>query len=389
MDDDDYYQILGVPKDASPDDIKKAFRTLAKKYHPDMNTENKQEATEKFKKISEAYEVLIDPKKRELYDQYGKEGVKTQFGPDGFNWTNFTHASDVEDLFGDEFLRSFFEQFGGGMGGFGNVTFGNYGRMRRRHSNEASDIQISVDVTLAEMINGCKKNIDIWRYEICNVCHGTGSRSSSIKQCPTCNGSGEVRNVRSHGYSRIVTISTCPTCNGSGTVNDDPCKECNGKGVKRVKKNITIDIDPGVPDKTILRLKDEGNQGGDGTKGDVYIVVNLINDPNFVVDGLNLHSTIKVPFYTAILGGNVSFDTPTKTLSVKIPPGTQPDDILRIKGEGIPEWRNFSKKGDIYLKVKISIPKLSELNSEQKEKLKAFLDSLGNNSPTKRKWFPL
>ncbi len=379
---DDYYERLHITRDASPDDIKKAYRKLAKQYHPDMNKENVKEATEKFKEISEAYEVLMDPDKRRIYDQYGKDGLKAQFGSQGFTWDQFTHASDVGDLFSDDFLRTVFSNFGGD-----DFFGGSSRRSGRSHAQIPRDLETAITISLKEVYTGTTKEITVVSKNVCNRCNGNGSEPGSVpKKCSTCNGSGEVKNVRSMGYSRFITISTCSDCNGSGKVIANKCSACHGSGSVQGKKTMSIKIEPGIEDGVVLRLPGEGEHTTEGS-GDLYVSVHVLPDEKFRREGSDLYTEVTINLKTAILGGNIDIITPgnIKTISLKIPPGTQPMSKFRFKGEGLPYWRSSIRKGDIYVTVNVKIP--DNLTSRQKEFLQEFFNEYDSTNPVNKKKF--
>lgn len=358
----DYYEILGVPRNATKEEIKRAYRKLALKYHPDRNPGNK-EAEEKFKEINEAYEVLSDDEKRRIYDLYGVEGLKGatfyrnqsgtggySYGSQGYNyrWDNFG-GFGFEDLFDD-----IFDSF------FGTSS------KRRSYSKESTpkkgeDIYVEVNVTLEEIYHGVSKSVIIDKREVCSACNGTGVKGGRKPDvCPTCRGSGTVT-VR-EGFFSLTT--TCPTCKGVGTVIRDYCPVCNGSGTVNKKKTIEFKIPKGIEDGMMIRIKGEGNAGKNGgSTGDLYVVIKEKLHSFYKREGLDLKCEISVPFTKAILGGEVEIPfLDGKMIKVKIPEGTQPNDVLRIRGVALEDEKG--RRGDIYCKINVSLPRV--LNTRQR-----------------------
>ncbi|MBS3740937.1 MAG: molecular chaperone DnaJ [Candidatus Cloacimonetes bacterium] len=366
----DYYDILGVDKNASKSDIKKAYRKLALKYHPDKNKDNP-EAEEKFKEASEAYEVLSDDQKRKMYDQYGHSGVDQQFGKGGFQWSDFTHAGDFEDIFGD-FGGIFEGLFGNrGFGGFGSRRSGRRGRQERVERGE--DLKISLSLSLKEIANGVTKRIKVNTKVRCEKCNGTGSKDGKISTCPKCNGSGKVRQVKQSFLGQMSTITTCPRCHGKGKIIENKCSFCNGEGRISKVKTVKVEIPPGVADGQYLKLNGQGNVGPrKGPSGDILVFIKEKEHEIFERKGQNLVCTFPVSVTKAVLGGEIQVPTLSKSVKMKIPPSTQPGKVFRIKGHGLP-YVNSSKKGDLYIKAKIVIPKnLSKEEKELYEKIKPY-----------------
>ena len=299
----DYYEILGVPRNASPEEIKKAYRRLAKKYHPDLNPDNKEEATEKFKEISEAYEVLMDPEKRALYDRYGHEGLSGAFKQGNFTWEDFTHFSDLEDIFGDLFGGgSLFDFF------FGTRRRGERREYRRRPQGEpGGNIKVVVPLTLKEIAEGVTKEIKLRKYVVCPHCNGTGGKTET---CPTCGGTGQIRRTQRHIFGEFVSVSTCPTCRGSGEIVKEPCKYCHGEGRIKKEKKIKVKIPPGVSKGNYITLRGEGHAGRrGGPPGDIIVLIDEKKDNTFIRDGFNIILNLPISFKTAVLGGDVEIPT--------------------------------------------------------------------------------
>ncbi len=353
----DYYEVLGVGRDADIEAIKKAYRTLAKSYHPDVN--KTPEAEEKFKELSEAYEVLSDPQKRQQYDLYGQAG-RGMFGERGFTWQDFTHFGDVQDLFrgGDFFGRDIFDTF------FGDSPFG-WRAARSEGAQRGSDLEMEVPLTLEEVAQGAEKKIVVERAEYCSECSGTGSKGGVLKPCPVCKGSGQQETERKMAFGFFKTITMCPRCGGTGQVIENPCPKCGGSGLETVKREITVTIPAGINDGNQLRLKGEGNAGKQGGgKGDLYVVVHVEPHEKFERLGDNLHTEAAITFSEAALGTILSVSTIYGTAKVKVPAGTQPNTVFRLKGKGIPHLQG-SGQGDEYVKVSVSVPR--KLTPRQRE----------------------
>jgi molecular chaperone DnaJ len=340
----DYYEVLGVGKDSSIDAIKKAYRGLALKYHPDRNPDNK-EAEEKFKEITEAYEVLSDPEKRKIYDQYGHAG----FGPQGFDWTqDFSRVQmDFSDIFGDIFGDFFSDVFDRSGYGRGTAT--------RSRQTRGSDLEYRMYVSLREAAKGVEKHINISRYDECPVCKGTGSRSGKKgrETCPVCKGRGQV--VRNQGFFTVA--QTCPRCRGEGTVISDPCSNCRGTG--RVRTNmhrIAVNVPAGIEHGSSLRLKEQGDAGiSGGIRGDLYITIFIEKDPFFERRDSDIFCEVPVTSTQAILGDEIEVPTLTGKVEMRIPPGTQTGSILRLKNLGMPNINRFGK-GDQLVRIRVVVP---------------------------------
>ena len=355
----DYYEILGVAKNASDDEIKKAYRKLAMKFHPDRNPDDKG-AEEKFKEAKEAYEVLSDGDKRAAYDQFGHEGVNPQGGPGGFGGFGSAGGFDFSDIF--EGI------FGGGMGGGGRG---------RSNVYRGADLRYNLEITLEEAARGTETKIRIPTLEECENCHGSGAKpGTQPTTCPTCQGHGQVR--MQQGFFSIQ--QTCPRCQGSGKIVAEPCGTCNGQGRIKKHKTLSVKIPAGVDEGDRIRLAGEGEAGvNGGPPGDLYVQIHLKAHPLFKRDGDDLHCEMPVSFATAALGGEVEIPTLDGHARLKVAAETQSGQVLRLKGKGIKGVRS-SGPGDLYCHVVVETP--VKLSARQKELLREF-ESLSqqNNNP--------
>ena len=334
----DYYETLGIAKNASSDEIKKAYRAKAKKHHPDMNLENKKEAEEKFKEISEAYEVLMDPQKKQLYDQYGHEGVSQTFRGGGFTWNDFTHFDDLEDVLGNIFGGSLFEDF-----------FGRTQRSTRRREQPGGDIHVVLSVTLEEILNSAKKQFKIGRFEQCTVCSGRGGHD--FDRCPQCAGKGQVRTQARSMFGTFTSVSTCPACHGQGEIAKSHCTKCDGHGRIRMTKTIEINVPKGVANGQYIALRGEGHFGPGGNGN---IIVEFEEKPHeyFERRGDDLYIRMLTPYSKIINGGTI--DIPSLNGSqekVKIPKNSAVPTIIRVKGKGMP--RLTGGYGDLYVELNL------------------------------------
>jgi len=355
----DYYEVLGVPKDAAEDQIKQAYRKLALKYHPDKNKGNA-EAEEKFKEATEAYEILRDPKKRAQYDKFGHEGVA---GFEGFGRGAY---ADFADIFGDFDLGDIFEGF------FGS---GFNARARTRRPRRGADIQYDLLLTLEEAAVGKEVQIEIPRNETCKSCNGSGSAGGSKPTvCPVCNGTGQIRQTQ--GFFSIT--QTCYKCRGEGKIITSPCKSCGGTGLVLKKRKITVKIPAGVESGSRLKIGGEGEQGPqNGPRGDLYVVIHIKKHPIFERRGNDLLSVVDISFPMACLGGEIEVATIYgKKAKMKIPPGTENGHIFRLKGNGIPYLGSYGK-GDQMVRINIRVPQ--KLTPRQKELLQEFAKQDGEN----------
>lgn len=358
----DYYEVLGVSKSASADEIKKAYRQAAKKYHPDLNPGDK-EAEAKFKEANEAYEVLSDDQKKARYDQYGFAGVDPNYGAGGAG--GFGGFGDFGDL--GDILGSF---FGGGFGGFG-------GGSRRSNPNaprKGTTIQSAVTISFEEAAKGCKKTIRINRAEQCSSCHGTGCASGMPETCPNCKGSGQVATQQRTPFGVMQSTHACPNCNGKGKIIKNPCPKCHGQGLEAKSQNIDITIPAGIDDHQALTVRGMGNTGiNGGPQGDIQVVINVRPHPFFERDGYDIWCEFNVTYAQACLGDKVFIPTLEGKMPWNLPAGTQPGEVFRFGGNGIQQLHS-SRKGDLYVKIIVDVPK--KLNDKQKELLRQFNDSL-------------
>jgi molecular chaperone DnaJ len=364
----DYYEILGVKKNATSEDIKKAYRELALRHHPDrVPQEKKKEAEERFKEISEAYAVLSDPQKRALYDQYGHSGIDQKYAyEDIYRGTDF---SSVFEGMGDFGLGGgFFENL------FGDLGFDLFGRRGRQGESAAAvrgrDLEIAVAVTLDEAFRGTEKTISVPRFETCPVCKGSGAKpGTSRTKCPECKGSG--KKVVTSGIFQMA--QTCPRCGGTGTVVQTPCAECHGEGRIRVTRTLTVTIPPGVDSGSRLRMRGEGEPGAKG-KGDLFVVVEVQPHPSFQRQGSDLHTEVSISLPKAILGTEIQVPTLNGGVVMKIPPGTQSGSVFRLRGKGMPELRGGGA-GDELVTVKVAIP--GRLSADQRKLVEELARSMG------------
>lgn len=347
MNNRDYYEILEISRDAGDEDIKKAYRKLAMKYHPDKNPGDKA-SEEKFKEASEAYEVLRDKEKRQIYDQYGHEGLK------GTGFNGFQGFNDIFSSFGDIF-EDFF--------GFGGDRSG------KSRARKGKDLRYDTELTLEEAFSGKEENISFQKWVSCEICDGSGvTPGSERKRCGTCQGNGSI--ITSQGFFRIKT--TCPTCNGQGSIITKPCHECKGGGKVQTKKDINLKIPPGVDNGSQLRLRGEGEHGENGgPAGDLFIVLHVKDHPLFSRDGDNLFCEIPISFVQAALGDKISIPIlgQKELKEIKISQGSQPGDVVTLLGHGMPSL-NRKQHGDLFIKLNVRIPK--KLSSRQKELLEEF-----------------
>jgi len=364
----DYYEILGVAKNATAQEIKKAYRSLALKLHPDRVPEGeKKEAEHKFKEMSEAYGVLSDPQKRQMYDQYGHAGIDQQYTSEdifrGADFSDVFEGVDLGNIFGQIFGESDLGDIFGGVGGRGR---------RSQRSRRGRDIEYEAEVTLEEAYRGVSKKITIPRHEHCAACNGSGAKpGSKMQTCAQCGGRGQV--VMSSGFFRMQ--QTCSACGGRGQTVAEFCPECHGKGAVRVTRKIDVHIPAGVDNTSRLRVNGQGEVGSAGA-GDLYLYIRVLPHDVFERDGNNIHMRLPVPFVKAALGAEVSVPALNGSVAMKIPSGTQSGKVFRLKGKGMPDVHGGSP-GDQYVHVMIHVPE--RLNAEQKKLLEKFAEISGED----------
>lgn len=364
----DYYEVLGLQKGASEDEIKKAYRQMAKKYHPDLNPGDK-EAEARFKEVNEAYEVLSDSQKRARYDQYGQAGVDPNFGAGGYQGYGFDNM-DID-------LGDIFSSFFGGGGG------------RRANPNaprRGSDISASVIISFEEAARGCKKQVEIRAVSICDECGGSGAaKGTQPKTCPNCNGSGQERRQQRTPFGVVQTQTTCSRCHGRGVIIDSPCRACDGTGHVRKPATVGINIPAGIDEGQVISIRGKGNAGANGgPAGDLQIAVSVRPHPLFERDGFDVWYELPLTFTQAALGAEVSIPTLDGKVNYTIKEGTQPGDTFRLRGKGIP-YINGRGRGDQLVKVTIEVPQ--KLSAEQKKLLDQFEEACEEKNYPKRRSF--
>lgn len=363
----DYYEVLGVDKNASEDEIKKAYRKLAKKYHPDLNPGDK-EAEEKFKEANEAYEVLSDAEKKAKYDRFGHAGVDPNYGAGGAGYGGFNGQGFDFDL-GDIFSNI----FGGGFGGFGG------GGSNPNAPQRGSDTQTSVTISFEEAAKGCEREVQFSRIEVCDECHGSGAApGSSPKTCPECNGRGQVTSQQRTPFGVIQTQKACSRCGGRGTIIENPCKKCHGAGRVRKPVKITVKIPAGIDDRQIINARGQGNKGvNGGPAGDLRVAINVRPHPIFERDGYNVWVEMHISFAAAALGCALQVPTLDGKVQYNVPAGTQSGDVFKLKGKGIQSLNNRGR-GDELVRVIVDVPR--NLNDRQKQLLRELDEALGNET---------
>ncbi len=353
----DYYEVLGVGKTAGDADIKKAFRVLAKKYHPDMNPGDKG-AEAKFKEAQEAYAVLSDPEKRRQYDQFGHAAFDGTGGGGGFDFSGM----DMGDIFGDIFG----DFFGGGS---------------RRRANDGpmkgANLRTSVRITFEEAVSGCEKEIEMVLKDECKTCHGTGAKpGTNPETCPKCGGKGKVVFTQQSFFGTVQNVQSCPDCNGSGKIVRDKCSDCRGTGYISSRKKIQVSIPAGIDNGQSVRIREKGEPGvNGGPRGDLLVEVVVSRHPIFQRQDMHIYSTAPVSYAQAALGGEIRINTVDGDVLYEVKPGTQTDTRIRLKGKGVPSLRNKAVRGDHYVTLVVQVP--TNLNAEAKEALRRFDDAVG------------
>ncbi|WP_066374938.1 MULTISPECIES: molecular chaperone DnaJ [unclassified Anabaena] len=358
----DYYEILGVSRDADKEEIKQAYRRLARKYHPDVNKEPG--AEERFKEINRAYEILSEPETRERYNRFGEAGVS---GGAGVGFQDMSDMSGFADIF-----ESIFSGFAGGMGG---PT-----QRRRGGPVRGDDLRLDLKLDFREAVFGGEKEIRISHLETCEACSGSGAKPGTRpRTCSTCSGSGQVRRVTRTPFGSFTQVSTCPTCNGTGMVIEDKCDVCDGKGTNQVTKKLKITIPAGVDNGTRLRISQEGDAGQrGGPPGDLYVYLFVNEDAEFQRDGINILSEIQVSYLQAILGCRLEVETVDGPVELIIPPGTQPNTVMKLENRGVPRLGNPVSRGDHLLTVLIDIP--TKVTPEERELLEKLAKIKGDRT---------
>ncbi len=349
----DYYQILGVSQDVDKDELKRAYRRLARQYHPDVNKEAG--AEEKFKEISRAYEVLSEPETRARYDRFGEAGVGGAAGASGYDYGDMGGFADI--------FETIFSGFGGGVGT-------SPGQSRRRNGPaRGDDLRLDLKLDFREAVFGGEKQIKIPHLESCDTCNGTGAKpGTGVKTCGTCSGSGQVRRATRTPFGSFAQVAACTTCNGTGQVIEEKCSICHGAGRQQETKKLKITIPPGVDNGTRLRVSGEGDAGvRSGTPGDLYVYLFVESDKEFTREGINIRSELTVSYLQAILGCNLNINTVDGKEELIIPAGTQPNTVLTLENKGVPKLGNPVSRGNHLITVKIDIP--TKINSEERELL--------------------
>ena len=360
----DYYQVLGVDRGADDATLKKAYRKLAKKYHPDMNPGDK-DAEQKFKEATEAYGVLSDPEKRKAYDQFGHAAFENGGGAGGyggFGGFDFNSA-DMGDIFGDIFG----DLFGGG-------------RSRRATNSpmKGANLRAAVHITFQEAVFGCEKEIELTLKDPCKTCGGTGAKpGTSPETCPKCNGTGQVVYTQQSMFGMVRNVQTCPDCGGTGKIIREKCSDCRGTGYTSSRKKIQVSVPAGIDDGQSIRIREKGEPGTNGgPRGDLLVEVRVARHPIFQRQDMNIFSTAPITYAQAALGGTIRISTVDGDVEYEVKPGTQTDTKIRLKGKGVPSLRNRSVRGDHYVTLVVQVP--TKLNEEAKEALRAFDAACGN-----------
>lgn len=365
----DYYEILGVKKDATADQIKSAFRKLARQYHPDAHPDltgsEKKAVEEKFKDVSEAYEVLSDQQKRSMYDRTGS----VEFGPgrQDFNWQDFTHFSDFEDIFN--------RIFGGGGGGFTSNFFSGFG------GNQGPDLDMAIRVTvsLEDAFYGKTREVRFRRNKTCSKCGGTGAEGGDLETCKTCNGSGQQRIVQGQGFFKMVSVTMCKECGGAGRIPKKACLNCKGSGTLSVHENLQVKIPKGAPNNLKIRYRGRGQSYKTRT-GDLFVLLNIPDEVGIKRNDDDLYIERDITFPEAALGTEIDLKVFNEKYSLHVPPGTQPGDRLKMKGVGMPHMSKGGS-GDLMVRVVVEVPK--KLSSRQRE----LISQLQDETPRKKSWF--
>jgi molecular chaperone DnaJ len=358
----DYYELLGVARDAGAGEIKKAYRKLALKYHPDRN-EGSKDSEERFKEITRAYEILRDPEKRQMYDRYGEQGVRGAAGGQGFQGFDFADALEV-----------FMRDFGGGFGGLGDL----FGQRRggRSGPRKGQTLKVRLPLTLTEVVTGTTRKVQVAVLDTCDRCAGTGAEEGHQSQpCATCGGTGEERVVHDSVMGRMVAVQPCRRCGGEGRVIEHPCSRCRGEGRVRGRREVEVEVPPGVTSENYITLRGQGNAGPrGGPPGDIVVLLDVEEDPRFIRDGANLLMELPITFGQAALGDDVTVATVEGTVRLTVPAGTQAGTMLRLRGQGLPELHDRGR-GDLLVRLAVYTPE--RLTNEQEalfKRLRALED---------------
>ena len=377
----DYYEVLGLSKGATDEEIKKAYRKMAKQYHPDLHPDDP-EAAEKFKEVNEANDVLSDPQKRQRYDQFGHAGVDPSYGAGaGGGFGGFSGGFSGGDFdFGDIFDTF----FGGGMGGMGGM--GGSGRSNPNGPKKGADIAINLDISFMEACKGVTHNVDITRSETCDTCNGSGAKPGTTpKTCPDCNGSGQVRFQQRTILGSMMSTRPCSKCGGKGKIIENVCDTCRGSGKTQKRKPVTINVPAGIDDGQILRVRSQGNAGTNGgERGDLNVRISVRKDPLFERKDFDIWTEIPITYAQAVLGAEVVVPTIDGEVNFTIPEGTQPDTVFRLRGKGVKKLQRDGR-GDQFVKVILEVPRT--LNKSQREALLAFSEQLTEKNNVKQTGF--
>ncbi|MCQ9207405.1 MAG: molecular chaperone DnaJ [Omnitrophica bacterium] len=376
MSERDYYAILGISKDASPEDVKKSYRKLAFKFHPDKNASNK-EAEEKFKEISEAYEILSNRDKRATYDRFGREGLKGAFSSGGFKWQDFTHFQDFGDIFNG--LGDFLRNSGLDEGIFGT----GWTRRKKTGPRRGGDIGYELEVGFIEAALGTEKTVQVLRHETCEICKGSGAKSGTKDTvCAACEGRGQLSSES--GFFGILISHACGECGGSGRVIKNPCQKCHGRGRVKEARKVKVKVPAGVDDGIRLRVTREGDAGEKGgMRGDLYISIHVKKHPFFKRHDSDVYYEAKIAFTQAVFGDEIEVPTIDGKIRIDIPRGTPSGKIFKLKGKGIQNLLRGTGRGDQLVRVTVDIP--VRLTEEQKRLLTEFAGTLGKSAAPKRK----
>ncbi len=369
----DFYSVLEVERSASDEDIKKAYRRLAMKWHPDRNNGSK-EAEERFKDITEAYDVLRDPQKRAVYDRYGEAGLRGGGGPAGFHHVDLSEALSI-------FMRDF-----GGFAGFEDL-FGGGGRSAGSVRTGA-DVKITLALSLAEVATGVEKKVTAKLLDPCDRCEGSGAEpGSSAQTCPTCGGAGEVRRAQRSFFGQFVTVAPCPACHGEGRIIQSPCKKCRGEGRMRGEHELTIQVPAGVATGQYMTMRGVGNAGArGGSRGDIHVIFEVAEDPRFERDGEDLYTEVLVTYPTLVLGGDISVPTVNSSVQLHVPDGTQSGQVFLLRGRGLPRV-NANGTGDLHVRVQLWTPdRLTEDEKKLIEQLGEVQQSVPLETRSKGFW---